>query len=131
MLSKNTKIIVVAAVLIILFPLGYSVVCSVFSQDTQGAQPFLEKPDAQYKNCVRETDYMRFYHMDLLKEIRDEAVRQQGRGDLKLSDCRKCHTNREQFCDKCHKVANLYLDCFGCHYYPETATEITTMKAGE
>jgi len=120
-LLKNDAraLIVIITVVAILFPLGYSVVSAVFSQGTQSSQPFLEKPDEKYENCVKDTTYMRFHHMDLLKEIRDEVMREGKRGEIGIGSCRECHTSREQFCDKCHDVANLYVDCFGCHYYPE------------
>jgi hypothetical protein len=57
--------------------------------------------------------------MDLLKKVREESVRDGVRGEIRLNDCRRCHTSREKFCDKCHKVAGLQLDCFGCHHYPK------------
>ena len=119
-LNNNTRVMVVAiSALIILLPLGYSVVCFAFSQGSQSEQPFLEKPDEQYENCVKETTYMRFHHMDFLKGIRDEVVREEIRGEIGLNSCRKCHTSRERFCDRCHNAVNLHLDCFSCHYYPE------------
>jgi hypothetical protein len=115
----NTKVAVVAIpVVIILFPFGYSVVAALVSQVNAGPQPFLEKPDAKYESCVRETGYMRVHHMHLLKDIREEAVRHGIRGEIGLKDCRGCHTSRERFCDRCHNAVSLNLDCFGCHYYP-------------
>lgn len=117
--NNNTKVIVVAIpILIILFPLGYNVVGSVFSQGTQKAQPFIERPDEKYKKCVRDTTYMRFHHMALLKGIRDEIVREGKRGEIRLNNCRECHTSRERFCSQCHSAVNLNLNCFDCHYYP-------------
>ena len=118
-LNENKKLLfVVVPILIILFPLGYSVAGFIFSKDTQSARPFLEMPDAKYKKCVRETTYMRFHHMDLLKEIRDKSVRDGKTGEIALKNCRECHTNRERFCNQCHNAVNLHLDCFDCHYYP-------------
>ena len=119
--TKNTAskvIIVVIAAVIILFPFGYSVVSFVFSMGAESTQPFLEKPDAKYDKCVRETRYMRFHHMDLLKDLRDEFVRDGKRGEVSLANCKRCHTSRERFCDRCHNAVSLYPDCYGCHYYP-------------
>ena len=60
--NGNPKGIVAAiAIVLILFPLGYSIVRSVFAQ---GPRPFIETPDG---SCVREN--MRFEHMYLLKEL--------------------------------------------------------------
>ena len=104
---------------IILLPLAYSVVSCAFPQ---GSEPFLEMPDKKvHASCVKDTTYMRFRHMDLLKEIRDEAVRGGKRGKIGLDNCRECHPNRQRFCNECHDAVNLRLDCFGCHYFPERA----------
>ncbi len=109
-------IIMIITAVILLIPLGYGVVSLASSNDTQ---PFIEKPDEKYDKCVRDTEYMRLNHMDLLKEIRDDAMRRGKRGEITLNDCRKCHTSRERFCDKCHNVVNAQLDCYGCHYFPK------------
>jgi hypothetical protein len=118
-INDNRKVLfVVIPILVILFPLAYSVGAFLFSQGAQKSQPFLEKPAAKYKKCVRDTTYMRFHHMDLLKEIRDESVREGKAEKITLENCRECHTSRERFCNQCHNAVNLNLDCFGCHYYP-------------
>ena len=65
--------------------------------------------------------------MDLLKQTRDEIVRE-GKGEVwfydgprkvEFDDCRNCHPSREDFCNRCHKPVNLYLGitCFRCHEY--------------
>lgn len=110
-------IVAVLAVLIILLPVGYSVLSAVFSQTTPDGSPFLAKPEGADR-CVRDTTYMRFHHMDFLKELRNQAAREGIRGDVTIAGCRDCHTNRKQFCNRCHDAVNLHLDCFRCHYYP-------------
>ena len=105
-------------VLLVLLPLGYSVVSSVVPPDTRAAEPFLERPDAKYDRCVKDTTYMRFHHWELLRDIRKEVVRYGERGDIGLNKCRECHTSRENFCNRCHDAVSLHPDCFGCHYYP-------------
>lgn len=133
LLKNNAKIIAVAIpALIILLPLGYSVVSYVLAHGSQSSPPFIERPDKKYQSCVKETTYMRFHHMDLLKEIREDVVREGKRGEIGLAiglnNCRKCHASRERFCNQCHNAVNLHLDCFGCHYYPE-APEIASAEA--
>lgn len=123
-MQKNIKAIAVAvAVLIVLFPLLYSLVVPVVSQGTESAEPFLEIPEGK---CVKDATYMRYHHMTLLKNIRDEAVRGGKRGtmgdngwEITLDNCLKCHTSREQFCAQCHRAVNLPLNCYDCHYDPE------------
>jgi hypothetical protein len=127
MKTINAKTIVILAVVIILFPLGYSIVSSVFSFGAQSSEPFLEKPDPEHGDtCILETKYPdydpRYYHMDMLKQVRDDAMREGKRGGVSFNDCRGCHTSRERFCDRCHDAVNLNLDraCFRCHYYEES-----------
>lgn len=86
------------------------------------AEPFLATPSAGTA-CVRDVTTMRYHHMTYLKDLRDQVVREgarhsdpsiQSRG---IGSCRGCHTDRSQFCDKCHSRAGVSLDCFGCHAY--------------
>ena len=114
---KNT-IAVIIPILVILFPLVYSFAAFVYSDDLTNAGPFLERPDPKYENCVRDTEYMRFHHWELLRSTREEIVRYGIRGEVSLDGCRDCHTSRENFCNKCHDAVSLTPDCFGCHYYP-------------
>jgi len=118
----NQGIVAVIAVLIILAPVGYSVLSAVVGPGTQDGEPFLESPKNPNPNqppkCVRDTTYMRFHHMDLLLKLRNDAVRDGKRGDVQFASCRGCHTSRERFCNQCHEAVNLNLDCFRCHYYP-------------
>ena len=120
MKSNSGRYLITALIpiLIILFPLGYGVAGYFAADDIDDVRPFLEKPDAQYKNCVEETEYMRYHHWELLREIRKEVVRYGRRGDVDLDNCKDCHTSRERFCMKCHNAAGVIPDCYGCHYYP-------------
>ena len=117
----NNRIAVMVFVLIILAPFGYSLVRPVFTQGSPASEVFLNVPDEG--ECVRETAYMRFHHMDLLKQTREEVIRGGIRGDITLSGCRDCHSYRGEFCNQCHNAVTLKLDCFGCHYYPESVED--------
>ena len=116
--EKRKAAVLTVLIIIVLLPVGYYAVRDAFSPT---ATPFLEKPDPKYEKCVRDAEYMRFQHMDLLLEIRTQVVREGRRSDIGLKDCMECHTNRGHFCNQCHNTVNLNLDCFGCHYYPENA----------
>jgi hypothetical protein len=136
MKTLNPKTIIPIAVVIILFPLGYSIVASVFSLGAPSSEPFLQKVDPEHGDtCVLETKFPdmdpRFFHMDVLKRVRDDAMREGKRGGVSFNDCRECHTQREHFCDRCHHAVNLNLDrsCFRCHYYP--SSEESTTNLGE
>jgi len=118
----NQGIVAVIAVLIILAPVGYSVLSAVVGPGAQDGQPFLEKPKNpnpdQPPQCIRDMTYMRFHHMDFLKKLRNDAVRRGIRGEVGFFSCRECHTSKERFCNQCHDAVNLKPDCFRCHYYP-------------
>ena len=77
------------------------------------------------KQCIEPVEYMRADHMKLLYKWRDEAVRQgntiyvNSRGQkypISLENtCLKCHSNEEQFCQKCHTYVGVRLYCWDCH----------------
>ena len=64
------------------------------------------------KECVEPVEYMRAEHMYLLNEWRDQALRYENRTYVSSTGkkwtislqntCLKCHSNYEEFCDKCH-----------------------------
>lgn len=116
--NKRLGVIVALLIVFMLLPFGFSGVRFASARRDQMPGVFLEMPAAD-TSCVRDTEYMRFRHMDLLKEIREEFIRDGIRGDDSLTNCRDCHTSRERFCNRCHEAASVVLDCFGCHYYPE------------
>jgi len=115
---RGQVMVVSFLVVVILFPLGYSVVGHVVPQSAGAGEVFLERPDAKYKDCVRETGYMRFHHWELLRGVREDVVRYGIRGDVGLDKCQECHTSRARFCDACHNAVSMTPDCWGCHYYP-------------
>ena len=116
--TKTGAVSAIILILMILLPIAYSTVTHVFARSAPGEEPFLQQPDPIYQNCVRETEYMRYHHWELLRGLREEVVRYGKRGDVGLHMCKDCHTSREQFCNKCHDATSLKPDCFGCHYYP-------------
>jgi hypothetical protein len=121
--EKNRGAWATVFAIVILLPLGLSLVGLGSSWGQEPEEAFLEAPDPRWDSCFRDLEYMRFRHMDLLKEIREEVVRHGIKGGITLAGCADCHRNRAQFCDRCHEAASVALDCFGCHFYPETAAE--------
>lgn len=121
--NRRLGVVVVVLLAVTLIPLGSSLVRFAFAHGDEMTEAFLELPEPDSARCVRDAEYMRFHHMDLLKQIREEFIRDGIRGNVSLKNCRSCHPSREQFCDKCHTAASVILDCFGCHYYPEPGSE--------
>ncbi len=77
------------------------------------------------KDCVMPTDYMRANHMQVLDQWRHEVVRNGERifvnadgkeFNMSLSNtCLDCHSNKADFCDKCHNYASVTPYCWDCH----------------
>ncbi len=108
------------------FPVWYGTIKStpapVLSLDT----PVINS--MQNKKCVEDTAFMRGNHMKMLDVWRDEVVRK-GQRKYTAKDGRKyeksltgtciqCHSNKEQFCDRCHNYVGAKPTCFSCHVVP-------------
>lgn len=122
---------VVIPILIIVTPFVYSVVDYVAGQSIDEVIPFLEIPEESGEECVRETEYMRFHHWEYLNDIREVIVRQGDRSVVKIEDCRRCHPVPDKFCNKCHSIAGVNPDCWGCHYYPNNPEEAARYEHAE
>jgi len=96
---------------------------------TQTPEPELTKKAKQAENCVEDTSYMRTEHMQILDDWRDITVRDGKRLYVNKSGkeymaslsntCMDCHSNKADFCDKCHNYASVDPYCWDCHKYPE------------
>lgn len=122
---KDKKVflgILIFAILLIspfLASLGKANLAPVPSLDTPAIKAMV------VKQCIEPTEYMKTYHMKLLYKWRDEVVRQgntiyvNSRGQnypISLQGtCLKCHSNEEQFCQRCHTFAGVKLYCWDCH----------------
>ncbi|MBU1612794.1 MAG: sulfate reduction electron transfer complex DsrMKJOP subunit DsrJ [Proteobacteria bacterium] len=83
--------------------------------------------------CIENKDFMRQQHMTLLNDWRDWALRDGNRSYVSTDGveyeislqrtCMKCHTNKAEFCDKCHTVAAASPYCWDCHIQPEGYNE--------
>lgn len=74
-------------------------------------------------------EFMRAEHMYLLNEWRDQALRYENRTYVSSTGkkwtislqntCLKCHSNYEEFCDKCHVSNSVDPYCWTCHILPK------------
>ena len=81
------------------------------------------------KLCVEPAPYMRANHMKLLSAWRESVVREGNRSygatdgkvyEISLTGtCLECHSNKDQFCDRCHDYAGAKPNCWSCHIIPE------------
>jgi len=92
-------------------------------------KPELVLPEGE-KNCVADKVYMNANHMNMLDDWRNMVVREgkkehvtaDGRRyDMSLTrTCMKCHTDRQQFCGRCHEYAGVETPfCWSCHVDPQ------------
>jgi hypothetical protein len=75
--------------------------------------------------CVMPTAYMKANHMRLLEVWRHDVVRNgdrvfinpEGKAyTMSLSNtCLDCHSNKAEFCDRCHNYASVRPYCWDCH----------------
>jgi len=80
------------------------------------------------RGCIEPTAYMKASHMELLNTWRQAVVRE-GESDYVASDgkkyrmslsgtCLHCHSNKDQFCDRCHNYEGVKPACWSCHVVP-------------
>jgi hypothetical protein len=115
--------IIIVFLIIVTLPFWYS-----RAMGGPGQAPRLELP-VDEKKCVESKEYMRKNHVSLLVEWRDEVVRegkrtytaQDGRQhEMSLTGtCLKCHSNKSNFCDRCHNYVKVSPKCYECHTFKE------------
>ena len=79
--------------------------------------------------CILPKDEMAKNHMQLLDGWRNSVVREGKRVyvakdgkeyNMSLSNnCLECHTNKAEFCDRCHDYASVNPYCWDCHVNPK------------
>jgi predicted CXXCH cytochrome family protein len=123
MVPRGARIVVLVIMLT-----GMSCLPSVMYADeaTNALLPVI--PMGQGESCVKDTDFMRRNHMELLKHQRDETTLRGVREEqYSLKECLNCHAvygpdatavtsaDPRHFCRSCHDYAAVSIDCFQCH----------------
>jgi hypothetical protein len=106
------------------FPLWYNILIKAGKAAPAPEVVLTEKAKAA-KQCVMSTAYMKRDHMQLLDLWRHSVVRNAKREfvnpegktfNMSLSNtCLDCHSNKAEFCDRCHDYASVRPYCFDCH----------------
>ena len=121
-MNDKSKIIagLIIFVAIVMLPLFLNI-----GRDKPAPEPELTPKAKAAKQCVRETEYMKAEHMQLLDVWREEVVRKGNRVyvnaegkefNMSLSNtCLDCHSNKAEFCDRCHTYASADPYCWDCH----------------
>ena len=120
---KNKTLIVTGLVIfliIVLFPFWY-----MRGKAAPAPEVELTPMAKAAQKCVRSTEHMRTEQMHLLDVWRDPVVRETKRiyvnpegkeFNMSLSNtCLDCHSNKPEFCDRCHNYASVRPYCWSCH----------------
>jgi hypothetical protein len=119
---RSLGLIALLALLALAWPGGIEPACA-----GEGV-PLPEIAKSRGSACIRDTDFMRVRHMELLVHQRDETVRRGVRPKSEsLRECLACHAvpggdgqpvsfaSPKHFCRACHDYAAVRIDCFDCH----------------
>jgi len=128
--SALAGIIVAVFVILIISPILYNM-----TSGSARAVPELAPPPGGEKECVEDAAWMRENHMQLLFDWRETVVREGNRiyksaaydgreHNMSLtSECLSCHTNKAEFCDRCHNYLKVKPYCWDCHIIPDLPKE--------
>jgi len=127
-MNDKNKIItgLIIFIVIITFPFWYNM-----GKASPVPEPKLTDKAKAAKECVEPKEYMKAEHMQILDIWRDSVVREANRVyisekgrkfNMSLStgenSCMGCHSNKADFCDKCHDYASVRPYCWDCHIEP-------------
>ncbi|WDN88893.1 hypothetical protein BuS5_01861 [Desulfosarcina sp. BuS5] len=128
-MNDKSKIVIglIIFLAIITFPFWYNM-----GKATSAPEPKLSDKAKAAKVCVEPKEYMKAEHMHILDNWRNEVVRKGNRTyksstgkeyNISLSSgeesCLGCHTDKAEFCDKCHDYASVNPYCWDCHIDPK------------
>ena len=124
---KDKKWIILGLVVffgLVSFPLWYNLLVKA-GQAAPAPQLILTEKAKAAKQCVMTTEYMATEHMHLLdlwrysvvRKAESEFINPEGKVfEMSLSNpCLDCHSNKTEFCDRCHNYASVRPYCWDCH----------------
>lgn len=111
-------------VLLVTFPFWFY----AFSAQ-KSTMPKGELPPGGEKYCIDTAEEMRAKHMVILNEWRDDVLRNGNRTTVEVDGkeyrkalqlaCMDCHSNKVEFCDRCHTYVSVDPYCWDCHLTPQ------------
>lgn len=122
------RVLIVLGLLLFVVLVTYPISHGMLAR-TATAGPEIKLPQ-KAKTCVAPLAYMRASHMKLLTDWREGAVREHrlkysafdGKTytvSLSNTCLGQCHTNKKEFCDRCHTYAAVSGPyCWDCHVDP-------------
>lgn len=116
-------ILILAA--LVAFPLFYNIGKAAKAPEPELNTPAIQALPESERVCVEPKSYMTENHMKLLNEWRDQVVREDRRDytgfngkthAISLQNtCMGCHSNYDNFCDRCHTYSGITPYCWNCH----------------
>jgi len=125
------KIIVGLAIFVVLFTAAFWMDAGKVAPAPEPKMdtPEIKKMAKAERKCVEDKHFMRTTHMQLINHWRDQALRDGDRDYINKdgkkyyislqNTCMKCHSNKKEFCDKCHDYAGVSPYCWDCHIAPK------------
>ncbi len=106
---------------------------NMFVSDVSSApEPVISDKAKAAGSCILSKEEMKSEHMQILDKWRETVVRQGERVyvapggkefNMSLSSgensCIGCHSNKTEFCDRCHDYASVRPYCWDCHNEPK------------
>ena len=93
------------------------------------------------RQCIYDTDYMLKNHMEILHQWKVQVVRDGNRTlvtpdgrefEMSLQNtCLDCHSNYDEFCEKCQDANGVDPNCWTCHTNSATESGSQTAESGE
>jgi hypothetical protein len=126
-LYDGGKVLIGIAILLILlaFPFFYNMGKAAKAPEPEINTPAIQALPESERVCVEPKSYMTDNHMKLLDEWRDQVVREGKRDYMGFTKkkytislqntCLECHSNYDNFCDKCHTYSGITPYCWNCH----------------
>jgi len=116
-------ILILAA--LVAFPFLYNIGKAAKAPEPELNTPTIQALPESERLCVEPKSYMTENHMKLLNEWRDQVVREGRRNytgftkknyTISLQNtCIGCHSNYDNFCDRCHTYSGITPYCWSCH----------------
>ena len=116
-------ILILAA--LVAFPFLYNIGKAAKAPEPELNTPTIQALPEPERVCVEPKSYMTENHMKLLNEWRDQVVREGRRNytgftkknyTISLQNtCIGCHSNYDNFCDRCHTYSGITPYCWSCH----------------
>ena len=110
---------------LVAFPVFYNIGKAAKTLEPELATPTIQALPEPERVCVEPKSYMTENHMKLLNEWRDQVVREGKRDYIGFNEkthtvslqntCIGCHSNYDNFCNRCHTYSGITPYCWNCH----------------